>query len=161
MRASSTHSRAISARLSRTRAIRRRREPVAAGPQHLVDRVQQPIAVLQHDAVELATFVLVEVSRLERLQIEANRRHGRLQLVGDRVDERVVLLVAADLADQKDGVEHEAGDDDQEEDQAEEGQDAFLPVDHQPADVQRDSNGDEADAENDEENDRTAAAGDH
>ena len=51
---------------------------------------------------------------------------GRLQLVGDGVDERVVLFVAPDLADEKDGVQHHARDDEQEEDDAEHHEDGAL-----------------------------------
>ena len=80
---------------------------------------QQPVAVLEHDAVELAPLVRVELARLQRLEIQPNRRDRRLQLVGDRVDERVVLLVPPDLAHQEDRVQHDAGDDEQEEDDAE------------------------------------------
>ena len=112
MRASATHSRVISARLTRVRAPAPQARAGAAGAQHLIDRVQQPVAVLEHDAVELAPLVLVELARLQRLQVQADRRDRRLQLVGDGVDEGVVLLVAADLAHQEDRVQDEAGDDD-------------------------------------------------
>jgi hypothetical protein len=47
--------------------------------------VKQPIAVLEHDAIELAALVRVELARLQGLEIEANRRNRRLQLVGYRV----------------------------------------------------------------------------
>ena len=82
-----------------------------AGPQHLFDGAEQPVAVLQHHAVELLALGLVDLTILQRLQVEPHRRDRRLQLVGDGVDERLVLLVAADLAHQEDGVEHDAGDD--------------------------------------------------
>ena len=96
-------------RLIRVRALAPPRPRAdAAGAQHLLDRVQQPVAVLEHDPVELAPLGLVELAGLERLQVEPDRRHRRLQLVGDGVDEGVVLLVAADLAHQEDGVEHDA-----------------------------------------------------
>ena len=91
----------------------------AAGAQHLVDGVQQPVAVLQHDAVELAPLVVVELAGLQRLQVQPDRGDRRLELVGDGVDEGVVLFVAPDLAHQEDGVEDEPGDDQQEEDDAE------------------------------------------
>ena len=76
--------------------------------QHLIDEPHQPIAVLEHDAVELLALVGVEVPALERLEIQPYRREGRFQLVGDRVDERVVLLVPPHLADEEDRVEDEA-----------------------------------------------------
>ena len=155
----STHSRAISrevdAASGRRGAAASRQLP---GAQHLLDRVQQPVAVLQHDPVELVPLGLVELARLQRLQVQPHRRDRRLQLVGHGVDEGVVLLVAADLAHQEDGVEHEPVMIEQEEDDAEDREHALAPVEHDPADVERDGDRDQADAEDDEE-DRPTAAG--
>ena len=83
---------------------------------------EQPVAVLEHDAVELLPLLVVELAALQGLEVQADRRDRRLQLVRDGVDERVVLLVAPDLAHQEDRVEHEPGDDQQEEDDAEDEQ---------------------------------------
>ena len=80
----------------------------AAGAQDLLDGGEQPVAVLQHDAVELLALGLVDGARLQGFQIQADGRDRSFQLVGDGVDERVVLFVAADFAHQKDGVEHDA-----------------------------------------------------
>ena len=77
---------------------------MAPGPQHLVDGVQQTIAVLQHDLVELAPLRVVQLAGLQCLQVQPDRRDRCLELVGHGVDERVVLLVAADLAHEEDGV---------------------------------------------------------
>ncbi len=141
--------------------MRRQREPRAAGLQHLLDRLQQAVAVLEHDAVELAALVLVEIAGLERLQVQTNRRHRRLQLVRNGVDEGVVLFVAPDLTHQEDGVEHHAGDDGDEEDDAQHDQHRAVPVEHDPADVEGDRERDQADAEDGEEDDRAAATADH
>ena len=53
--------------------------------------------------------------------MEATRR---LQLMRYRVDKRIVLLVAADFADQKNGVEHHARDDHQHQHRTQEQQNA-------------------------------------
>ena len=77
----------------------------------------------------------------------------------DRVDESVVLFVAPDLADQKRGVEHHANDDRQSQQRAEEQQDAGVPAQQHPADVQQNDDRDQPDAERDEECDGPAASG--
>ena len=71
----------------------------------------------------------------------------------DGVDERVVLLVAPDLADEECGVEDEAGDDGGEDDDAQDQQARVADVEHDPADVQRHGQRHQADAEGDEERD--------
>ena len=87
-----------------------------AGLEHLVDGVVQAVGVREHDVVELAALRVGDRARLQRLEVEADRGDRRLQLVGDRVDEAVVLLVAADLHDQKHGVDDQPGDDQREQD---------------------------------------------
>ena len=91
-----------------------------AGAQHLLDRARAagrcPRSITP---VELLPLRLVDRPVLQRLQIQLHRRDRRLQLVGDGVDERLVLLVAPDLAHQEDGVEHDAGDDEGKDDEAE------------------------------------------
>ena len=59
--------------------------------------VVQPLGVGKHDVVELLPPCLVNVSRLQRLQVEPHRRDRGLQLVRDRIDEGLVLFVALDL----------------------------------------------------------------
>ena len=118
--------------------------------QDLLDGVEQAVAVGEHHVVELAAALLAHVARLEGFEVEADGGDGRLQLVGDGVDEGVVLFVAANLADEEGGVEDEAGDDDAEEDDAEDEQN--------PADVQRQRGRHQADAEHQKEGDRFFAA---
>ena len=77
----------------------------------------------------------------------------------DGVDEGVVLFVAADFADQEGGVQDHADDDDERQQRAEEQQDAGVPAQQHPADVEQNDDRDEADAERDEERDGSAAAG--
>jgi hypothetical protein len=127
----------------------------------LLDRVQQPIAVLEHDPVELAALVGVELTRLQRLEIEPNRGDRRLQFMGDGVQEGIVLLVPPDLPDQENRVEDHAGDDQQKQDDAQDRQDPHPPVEDNPADIERDGNGDKTDAEDGEEDHLPPAAADH
>src|SRR5262245_54481722 len=133
----------------------------AAGAKHLLDGVQQAVAVLQHDPVELLPSPVVQLPCLERLEVQADGCDGRLQFVGDGVNEGVVLLVAADLADEEDRIEDHARDDDKEDDDAQDREHAPAPVEDDPADVQGDGERDQADAENREEDDRPATAADH
>src|SRR5256885_17006689 len=98
--------------------------------------MQQAVAVLEHDAVELLALVRVQLSRLQSLQIESNGRDRRLQLVRYRVQKRVVLFVATDLADEKDGIQDHPGDDQSKENDAQNRQHAGAPVEDNPADGQ-------------------------
>ena len=125
----------------------------AGRAQHLLDEPEQAIAVLEHDTVELLPLFGIQLATLQCFQVEADRGQRRLQLVGDRVDERIVLLVAPDLAHEKDGVEHEPADDDEEEDDAQDEQQPLAPVEEDPPDVECDRKGDETAPEDDEDSD--------
>jgi hypothetical protein len=80
--------------------------------------------------------------------------------MGDGVEEGVLALVAADLADEKDGVEGDAGNDEQKQDGAENGKGKGALVADDPADVEGDEAADEESAEGDEEGDSSASSGD-
>ena len=125
--------------------------PATPALQHLLDGLLQALGVLEHHAVELAPLRLADLARLQRLEIQADRRDRRLQLVGDGVDERVVLVVAAHLAHEEHRVDDDAGDDEREGEDAEHQRQHAPPVDEDPADVEGDRRGDEDDAEDDED----------
>ena len=59
----------------------------ATGLENLFDGREQAIAVVEHDAVELAALRLVQVPRLQRLQVKSDGGDRRLQLMRDGVDE--------------------------------------------------------------------------
>ena len=120
------------------------------GLQHLLDGLLQPLGVGEHHAIELAPLRLAHLARLQRLEVQANRRDRRLQLVRDGVDERVVLIVASDLAHEKHRVDDDAGDDQDEGEDAEHERQDPAAVDEDPADVERHRRRDEDDAEDDE-----------
>jgi hypothetical protein len=80
--------------------------------------------------------------------------------VGDGVEEGVLTLVAADLADEEDSVENDASDEDSEEDDAEYGEGEGALVEDDPADVECDSEADGEYAKGDEGGDGSAASGD-
>ncbi len=129
-----------------------------AGAQHLLDGVQEPVAVFQHDRVELAPLRLRQrrFAGQECFQMEPNGRHGRLEFMRDGVDERIVLFVPPDFADQEGGVQNQAGDDGGEDEHAED-QGRDLPPGHDhPADVQGRGQRHEGHPEDDEEGDRPA-----
>src|SRR5688572_31918063 len=79
--------------------------------QHLLDCLQQAIAVGEHDVVKLASLLFVHLACFECFQIQPDRCDGSLEFVSDGVNERVVLLVAAYFADQERRVEHQSEDD--------------------------------------------------
>jgi len=78
--------------------------------------------------------------------------------VGDGFEERVLALVAVDLADEEYGVDHDAGDEDRKEHDSEEidGKSATVVVD--PGDVEYDGEDRETHAQCDEERVGSAAA---
>ena len=77
--------------------------------------------------------------------------------MGDGVEEGVLTLVAANLADEEDGVEDDAGDEGSEEEDAEDGEGDGALVEEEPGAL-RDGEADEDRAEGDEEGDGSAAA---
>ena len=122
--------------------------------------MQQAIAVGEHHVIELAALGVIEAgaARFQCVQVQPNRGDRRLQLVRDGIHERVVLLVSLNLADEKCGVQDQAGDDRGEDEHAEEQQAYVAPVENDPADVQRNCSGDEAHTEGDEKSNRPAPA---
>ena len=55
--------------------------------------------------------------------------------MGYGIEKRIVLFAALDLADEEDGVEDEAGDDNREEDYSEDEDHDFAEIEKYPADV--------------------------
>src|SRR5690349_20402853 len=102
----------------------------APGEQYLFDSFRQSIAIGEHDVVERLPLLRVDVARLECREIKANRSERRLEFVGNRVDERVVLLIAANLANQKRRVDDQPEDEQVEEDDAEREQRDLRPVEN-------------------------------
>src|SRR5690348_10216439 len=69
--------------------------PHAPGPENLLDSREKPVAIGQHGRVELLAAILVYAARLERFQIKPDGSDGSFEFVGYRVNEGVVLLIAA------------------------------------------------------------------
>jgi hypothetical protein len=69
----------------------------------------------------------------------------------DGVDERIVLLVAPDLTNQESRIENYAEDQHDKEDDAENQERHFTPVENNPTDIQRHGECDKARAQRDEE----------
>ena len=94
----------------------------------MLDGGEEAVGVLAHDGVELLALGLVAGVALEGFEVEADAGDGGLELVGDGVEEAVLALVAADFADEEDGVEDDAGDEDGEEEKAEDGEGEKRPL---------------------------------
>ena len=107
-----------------------------SGLEHLVDRAHQAIGIVQHEAIELAALGFVHVAMLQGLEVKPDGSDGRLQFMGNGIDEAVMLFVAANFAHQETGIHDHPGDQEGEEDYAQEEQDAFTPVENDPADIQ-------------------------
>ncbi len=132
-----------------------------AGFQDLLDGGEETVGVGVHDGVELLALGFVEIrTPLEGIEIEADAGDGGLELVRDGVEEGVLALVAADFADEEDGVEDDANDQEGEEDDTQDQIDEVAAVQDDPADVERDGDTGEQHAERDEGGDGSAASGD-
>src|ERR1035438_5739466 len=118
--------------------------------QHLFDGVQQALGVEEHQLVELAALRFFYFAPLQSLEIETDGGDGRLQFMGDGVDEAVMLLVAANFADQKDRIEDEAGYYGSEKNDAEKNFDALAPVEDDPAAADREGHRRQQNAEREE-----------
>src|SRR4029077_19394355 len=140
--------------------LARRAQARLARLEDLFDGAEKAVSVFEHDAVEIVALRFIERAAIERFEIEANGGDRRFELVGDRVEEAILLFIAADFADKKDGVEHEAGDDEPEKDDAEDKRDDLTPVENDPTDVEGDRQPNQAGAQGDEEGTRFGAAGD-
>src|SRR3954463_11442975 len=84
--------------------------PSLSRVQDLFNRVKQAIRVPQHHIVELPPLLLLHtwLASLQRFKVEPDRRDRRLELMRDGIHERVMLLVAPNLADQERGVQDKA-----------------------------------------------------
>ena len=132
-----------------------------AGFEDLLDGGEEAVGVGEHDRVELLALGFVDGAALEGFEVEADGGDGGFELVGDGVEEGVLALVAADFADEEDGVEDDAGDEDGEEEDAEDERERCgASLQDDPADVEVDGDAGEEHAERDEEGDGSAASGD-
>lgn len=130
------------------------------GFQYLLDSPEQAIRIEQHEIVEVPALRLADLAVLQRFQVEAYRCDGRLQFMGDGVDETVVLLVSLDFAHQKTSVENHPPDNRGEEDDPEEKEYGFPAVKDDPTNVQSYGSRNEANPKYKEESNRFSAAGD-
>ena len=131
-----------------------------AGLQDLLDGGQKTIGVGEHDLVELLALGLFDGAALEGFEIEADDRDGSFELVSYGVEEGVLSLVAADFADEEDGVEYDQSDERGEEDDTKDGDGKGALVEDDPGDVEGDGEADGEDAQGDEGGDGSAASGD-
>src|SRR5208283_3569726 len=127
---------------------------------YLFDDPHEALGIDQHELIKLLPPRLIYLATLQGFEIKTDGGDGSLQFVRDGVDEAVVLLVAPNLAHQKNGIEDEAGDNRAEEDDAEKDLDACAPVEDDPAAAHREGHRRQADAEREEEINRFAPAGD-
>ena len=68
------------------------------GFENLLHGGEETVGVRQHDFVELLALGFLKRTSLEGFEVEADARDGGFELVGDGVEEGVLTLVAADLA---------------------------------------------------------------
>src|SRR5207247_214669 len=106
--------------------------------------------------VKLHPFGLVDLAALQGLQIKTYRSDRSLELVRDRVDEGIVLLIAPDLPDKENRVQDHAADDKSEEQHTENQHDPGSPVDHYPQNILGDGQRYEASTQGNEKRDRFA-----
>jgi len=133
-----------------------------SGFEYLLDGREETVGVGEHDLVELLFLLFGGCAALECFEVETDAGDGSFEFVGDGVEEGVLALVTADLADEKDGVENDAGDQDGEEDDPKHKQSEMTLVvnPNNPGDVEEDGEASEQYAESDEDGDGAAASGD-
>jgi len=68
--------------------------PRLSGLQNLLDGAEKALGIVQHEAVKFLALGFIHIAPLQGLQIQADRRNRSLQLVGDGVDETIMLFVA-------------------------------------------------------------------
>src|SRR6266403_2550924 len=122
--------------------------------QYLFHGVQQALGIEQHQLVELPPLRFSHFESLQSLKVEPDGRDRRLQFVGDRVDETVMLLISANFTDKKNRIENEAGDYGAKENDAEKNFDTLAPVENDPSAADRERHRRQANAQREEEIDR-------
>src|ERR1700693_2664366 len=122
--------------------------------------MQQALGIEQHQLVELPPLRFSYLESLQSLKVEPDGRDRRLQFMGDRIDETVMLLVAANFADEKNRIEDEAGDDGAKKNDAKKNFDTLAPVEDDPAAANRQRHRRQANAQREEEINRLLPADD-
>ena len=122
--------------------------------------MQQALGIEQHQLVELPSLRFSYLESLQSLKVEPDGRDRRLQFMGNRVDETVVLFVAANFTDEKNRIEDEAGDNSAKKNDAKKNFDALAPVEDDPAAADRERDGRQANAQREEEINRLLPAND-
>ena len=128
--------------------------------EHLLNGCQEPLTIGQHDVVELLTLRLRQLSALQGFQVEADGGDRCLQFMGDGIEKTIVALVSPHFPHQEDGIQDHAGDQQQEEGQANHQQDEAAPVDDDPADVEGDRDHHQASAKGNGKYHRISPSGD-
>ena len=105
----------------------------------------------QHHGVLVQSLFSVDSTTNQGLADATNHLDRCLEFVSDGIDERIVLFVATYLADQKSRVQYDAEDQYDKENNAENQQRDFTPVENNPTDIQRHGECDEARTERNEE----------
>ena len=78
----------------------------------------------------------------------------------NRINKAVVLLAAPDLAHQENRIHHHPGNQQREENNPKEQKHPFAPIQDDPSHIERNREGDQANPQDDEEHNRSAAARD-
>ena len=134
--------------------------PDFSGFQNLLNRAQEPVRIFEHETVEIMAAAFIHLTPLQGFKVKPDGGDGSLQFVRDRVQEAVLLLIAADFAHKKNGIQNHARDDHEEEDDAENQRHHLAPVEHDPGDVEKNGQSHQAGAQRDEECHRLGPAGD-
>ena len=80
-----------------------------SGLENLLDRAQQTIGIVQHQAIEFAALGLIHIAVLQGLKIKPDGSNGRLQFVSDGIDKAVMLLVTPNFVHQEAGIHNQPG----------------------------------------------------
>src|ERR1700686_939545 len=122
--------------------------------------MQQALGIEQHQLVKLPPLRFSYLESLQRLKVEPDGRDRRLQFMGDRVDETVMLLIAANFTDEKNRIEDEPGDEGAKKNDTKKHFDALAPVEDDPTAADRERHRRQANAQREEEINRFLPADD-
>src|ERR1700674_2416192 len=122
--------------------------------------MQQALGIEQHQLVKLPPLRFSDFESLQSLKVEPDGRDRRLQFMGNRIDETVVLFVAANFTDKKNRIENEPADYGAKKNDAKKHFDALAPVEDDPSAANRERHRRQANAQREEEINRFLPADD-
>ena len=110
---------------------------VGIGAQNLFNGAVQTVRIFQHDLIKFFALEIFQLARLQSFQIQPDRSHGSFQFMGDGVEKRIVLFIAADFPNQEYGVQNKTCNEDWKENGTQYIHHTGAPIGNNPANIER------------------------